>query len=71
MTGLVTSEDLGPLPGVNIVIQGSAQGAVTDVNGTYSINVPGPDAVLLFSCIEQLKSRSVINRSLTRFWFQM
>jgi TonB-linked SusC/RagA family outer membrane protein len=51
VTGTVTSEDLGPLPGVNIVIQGTVQGAVTDVDGKYTINVPGPDAVLVFSYI--------------------
>ncbi|MDF1576637.1 MAG: TonB-dependent receptor [Bacteroidales bacterium] len=51
VTGTVTSEELGPLPGVNIVIQGTVQGAVTDVDGKYTINVPGPDAVLVFSYI--------------------
>ena len=30
VTGTVTSEDEGALPGVNIVIQGTTQGAVTD-----------------------------------------
>jgi len=51
ITGQVTSEDEGPLPGVNIVIQGTVTGAVTDVDGNYSITVPGPDAVLVFSYI--------------------
>ena len=50
VTGTVTSED-GGLPGVNIVIQGTVTGAVTDVDGNYSIVVPGPDAVLIFSSI--------------------
>jgi len=51
VTGTVTSDDAGALPGVNIVIQGTTQGAVTDVNGNYTINVSGPDAVLVFSFI--------------------
>ena len=51
VTGTVTSDDSGPLPGVNIVIQGTTQGAVTDVDGNFTINVPGPDAVLVFSFI--------------------
>lgn len=50
VTGKVTSEE-GGLPGVNIVIQGTVQGAVTDVEGNYSIVVPGPEAVLVFSSI--------------------
>ena len=51
VTGQVTSEEEGPIPGVNIVIQGTVTGAVTDVDGNYSITVPGADAVLVFSSI--------------------
>ncbi|NQU81981.1 MAG: SusC/RagA family TonB-linked outer membrane protein [Bacteroidetes bacterium] len=51
ITGNVTSEEEGAIPGVNILIQGTAQGTVTDVDGNYSIVVPGPDAVLVFSSI--------------------
>jgi len=51
VTGSVTSEDQGALPGVNIVIQGTTQGAVTDASGNYSISVAGTDAVLVFSFI--------------------
>jgi len=51
VTGTVSSATEGPIPGVNIVIQGTTQGAVTDVDGNYSITVPGPDAVLIFSSI--------------------
>ncbi|MDX1779145.1 MAG: TonB-dependent receptor plug domain-containing protein, partial [Thermodesulfobacteriota bacterium] len=51
VTGTVTSDELGALPGVNIVIQGTTTGAVTTGDGTYSISVPGPDAVLVFSFI--------------------
>ncbi len=39
------------LPGVNIVIKGTTTGTVTDIEGEYQIQVPGPDAVLLFSSI--------------------
>lgn len=51
ITGVVSSQDEGPLPGVNIVIQGTQQGTMTGVDGSYSIAVPGPDAVLVFSFI--------------------
>lgn len=49
--GKVTSATEGPLPGVNVVLQGTVQGTMTDVNGNYSIAVPGPEAVLTFSYI--------------------
>lgn len=51
VTGTVSSDAEGTIPGVNIVIQGTTQGAVTDVDGNYSISVPGSDAVLMFSSI--------------------
>lgn len=51
VTGNVTSEDQGALPGVNIVVQGTTQGAVTDGQGNYSISVTGDDATLVFSFI--------------------
>jgi len=51
VTGKVSSSEEGPIPGVNIVIRGTVQGAVSDVDGNYSIDVPGPDAVLVFSSI--------------------
>ncbi len=48
ITGTVTSESGEPLPGVNIVIKGSSEGVVTDVNGAYSIKVNDPKTVLVF-----------------------
>lgn len=49
--GNVTSEAEGALPGVNVVLQGTLQGTITDGNGYYSITVPGPEAVLVFTFI--------------------
>ncbi len=51
VTGTVSSDAEGPIPGVNIVIQGTTTGAVTDVDGNFTITVPGPDAVLVFTSI--------------------
>jgi TonB-dependent starch-binding outer membrane protein SusC len=51
ITGKVTAEGEGPLAGVNVTVQGTVIGAITDVNGAYSIKVPGTSAVLLFSSI--------------------
>jgi iron complex outermembrane receptor protein len=51
VNGKVTSTAEGPLPGVNIQIQGTLQGTITDAGGNYSIAVPGPEAVLIFSFI--------------------
>ena len=51
ITGKVTSAAEGPLPGVNILLQGTVQGTMTDANGNYSIVVPSPGAILVFSFI--------------------
>lgn len=51
VTGTVTSaQDGQPLPGVNVLVSGTTQGAVTDFDGNYSI-VAGSNATLVFSYI--------------------
>nr|WP_321452540.1 SusC/RagA family TonB-linked outer membrane protein [uncultured Carboxylicivirga sp.] len=52
VTGNVTSVADGlPLPGVNIRIQGTTTGTVTNFDGEYAISVSEEDAVLEFSFI--------------------
>jgi len=53
ITGKVSAEG-EPLPGVNVTLQGTTVGAITDINGGYTINVPGPAAVLVFSSVGYL-----------------
>ena len=64
VTGMVTDAQTGdPLPGVNIVIQGTTQGTTTDVDGSYSIGAP-PDATLVFSFVGyQSSTINVQNRT--------
>ncbi len=52
VSGKVTSaEDGSSLPGVNVVLVGTAGGTVTDVEGNYKLSVPAPGGVLRFSFI--------------------
>ncbi len=44
----VVSDESGPLPGANVVIQGTTTGTVTDLNGKYSIMAYSKDT-LVFS----------------------
>ncbi len=68
---VVDSEEGAGIPGVNVRIKNTTTGVVTDLDGNYSINVPGPDAVLSFSFIgyilEEIEvgNRSTLNVSLT------
>ena len=52
ITGKVTSsvDGLG-LPGVTVLIKGTQMGTVTDLNGTYNVDVPRGNAILAFSFI--------------------
>ena len=47
---VITKEDQGPLPGVNVVIKGTTTGTITDIDGNYQINVP-ENSTLMFSFI--------------------
>lgn len=51
VTGKVTSVGGEPLAGVNVTIQGTTQGTVTDLDGNYSIEVPDENSVLVFSYV--------------------
>jgi TonB-linked SusC/RagA family outer membrane protein len=51
ITGKVTAKGEGPVPGANVVVRGTTMGAMTTLDGSYSIKVPGPTAVLVFSSI--------------------
>ena len=50
VTGVVT-DGTAPVAGATVTVQGTTVGTLTDTNGRYSINVPGPDAVLVFSYV--------------------
>lgn len=50
VTGTVTSgADGEPLIGATVLVKGTSTGTATDVDGTYSLAVPGNDAVLVYS----------------------
>lgn len=50
VTGQVSAEDGMSLPGVNVLVKGTNQGTVTDMDGNYSISVT-TDATLVFSSL--------------------
>ncbi|GAB2767339.1 TonB-dependent receptor [Rhabdobacter roseus] len=55
ITGTVTGEgDLLPLPGVSILAKGTTQGTTTDADGSFRLEVSGPNAILVFSFVGYL-----------------
>jgi TonB-dependent starch-binding outer membrane protein SusC len=68
VTGKVTDASTGlPLPGVNVVVSGTTIGAITDINGNYSIDLANPKGSLEFTfigyarAIVPVQEREVIN----------
>ncbi len=68
VSGKVTTiDDPSGLPGVNVLLKGTTNGAITDVNGDYRLVVPSSGGTLIFSFIgyqtveEQIGSRSTID----------
>jgi len=51
ITGTVTDIDGQPLPGVNIIVEGTNFGVSSDIDGKYSIEVPDANASLVFSFV--------------------
>lgn len=68
VSGVVMSEG-EPLPGASVLVKGTHNGTVTDVDGKYTLTVPA-DATLVFSFIglktteQKVNGRSVINAEL-------
>lgn len=54
VTGTVRDENGTPIPGVNVLEQGTTNGVVTDLDGKYSITVSSEESVLAFSFIGYL-----------------
>lgn len=54
ISGKVVDEEAQALPGVNISVKGGTIGTITNLEGEYSIEVPGPDATLVFSFVGYL-----------------
>jgi TonB-linked SusC/RagA family outer membrane protein len=70
ITGTVSDEKGAPLPGSTVQLKGTTTGGLTDLNGKYSVEVPGSNSILLFSFVGyapkevQVLNQTVINVSL-------
>ncbi len=52
VTGMVTEASTGePLPGVNVLVEGTTMGVITADDGKYSIDIPANATALVFSYI--------------------
>jgi TonB-dependent SusC/RagA subfamily outer membrane receptor len=71
VTGVVTDDSGESLPGANVLIKGTTRGAVTDINGSYTLDNVESTSTLVFSYVgmepveEVVGSQSVISVQLT------
>lgn len=72
ISGTVTSvEDGSTMPGVNVVLKGTTNGTITDVDGNYKLSVPSEGGILSFSFVGltseevEIGARSVIDLAMT------
>ena len=71
VSGVVKSSDGELLPGASVVIKGTNNGVVTDLDGKYLIEVPGSQSTLVFSFVGMdtkeihVEGKSVIDVILT------
>lgn len=49
VTGTVSDQNGDPLLGASILVKGTTTGTITDIDGAYSINVRGEDAIFVVS----------------------
>src|SRR4030095_3228940 len=70
VAGTVRDSKGAGIAGISVMIKGTSSGTVTDTTGAYSINVPSPQSVLVFTGVgfiersETIKDRKMINVTL-------
>jgi len=63
VTGTVLDTDKQPVVGANVVVKGTNVGAITDINGKYSINVPSASSIIAVSFIGYVSQEVIAGNS--------
>lgn len=65
VTGTVTNEAGDPLIGATVQVEGTTIGAITDVDGKYTVNVPDQNAVIAVSFIGYVPQKITVGGQTT------
>lgn len=66
ITGIVTgSEDGNPIPGATVLVKGTTAGVITNLDGHYSLKVPGEGKILQFSFVGMVTKEVTIGTQTT------
>ena len=61
LEGKVTDTNGDPIPGVNIRVEGTTLGVISDVNGDFKLSVPDGRVTLVFTSVGYLEQKVVVN----------
>lgn len=61
VSGAVYDEKDQPLPGASILVKGTSTGTVTNLDGTYNLNLSGTDPVLVISFLGYITQEVKVN----------
>ena len=59
ITGIVTDKDKYPLPGVTVILKGTAVGTATDTDGRYQLQIPKAEHISLLFSFVGMKTQEV------------
>lgn len=59
---VVAASDGEPIPSANVLIKGTTRGTITDMEGRYTLEVPGQDAVILVTFIGYLDAEEQVGQ---------
>ncbi|MDW7691000.1 SusC/RagA family TonB-linked outer membrane protein [Flammeovirgaceae bacterium SG7u.111] len=62
---VISGDDNTPLPGVNVIIKGTSNGTVTDIDGKFRLQVPSDNSILVFSYIGFQQTEITVGASST------
>lgn len=60
VTGLIKDDTGEPLIGANVIISGTTNGTITDIDGKFEIDVPSKDVELSFSFIGYIEQKILV-----------
>ena len=65
--GVITDSQGETLPGVNVLVKGTSIGAISDINGKFTLQVPSPKSVLIISYIGYETYEGIVGNT-TSYW---
>ncbi len=63
VSGIVSNSNGNGLPGVNVIVKGTTTGVVSDIDGSFKLDVPDENAILVFSSVGWVSQEVVVGNN--------